>query len=60
MDRIAKPGEAVQRKSVLARVHAADQSQAKSACVRLKTAFEISAKRPGKTPLVAEVIQLNW
>jgi thymidine phosphorylase len=41
---------------VLCRVHAADSAQAKAAIARLKTAFEISTKQPGKTPLVAEVI----
>jgi thymidine phosphorylase len=57
IDRLAKPGEAVQKNSgVLCRVHAADSVQAKGAIARLKTAFEISAKRPRKTPLIAEVI----
>jgi pyrimidine-nucleoside phosphorylase len=57
VDRLAKPGEAVQKNSVLARIHAAGQSQAKSACARLKTAFEISTK-PGKAaPLILEIIQ---
>jgi thymidine phosphorylase len=56
IDRIAKPGEAVQRDSVLARIHAADQSQAKSACARLKAAFEISARRTVPGPLVIEVL----
>jgi len=60
IDQIAKPGEHVRNSGVLCRVHAADSAQAKAAIARLKTAFEISAKRPGKTPLVAEVIQLNW
>jgi thymidine phosphorylase len=56
IDRLAKPGEAVQKNSVLARIHAADQAQAKSACVRLRAAFEISARRTVPTPLVIEVI----
>jgi thymidine phosphorylase len=57
VDRIAKPGEAVRKNSVLARIHAAGQSQAKSACARIKTAFEISAN-PGKSaPLILEIIQ---
>ena len=56
VDRLAKPGEAVQKNSVLARIHAAGQSQARSACVRLKTAFETS-KKPGKaTSLILEII----
>ena len=57
IDRLAKPGEAVQKNSVLARIHAADQLQAKSACARLGAAFEISVKRPAKTPLVVEIIR---
>jgi thymidine phosphorylase len=57
IDRLAKPGEAVRKNSVLARIYAATQSQAESACARLQAVFEISAKRPGRTPLVAEVIQ---
>jgi len=57
VDQIAKPGEAVQKGSVLARVHATDSASASAAVTRLKTAFEVSSKRPGRTPLVAEVIQ---
>jgi thymidine phosphorylase len=56
IDRLAKPGEAVQKNSVLARIHAADQSQAASACARLRAAFGISAKPPPATRLVAEII----
>jgi len=57
VDRLAKPGERVGKNSILARIHATGQSQAKSACARLKTAFEVSA-RPGKAvPLVVEIIQ---
>ncbi len=56
VDRIAKPGERVEKAVVLCRVHAADSMQAKSAAARLKTAFEISAQRPAKNPLVVEII----
>jgi thymidine phosphorylase len=56
IDWLAKPGEAVQKSSILARIHATDPSQAKSACVRLQAAFEISAKPPMATRLVAEII----
>jgi pyrimidine-nucleoside phosphorylase len=56
VDQIAKPGERVDKRGALCRVHAADSVQAKNAIARLKTAFEISRKRPAKTPLVAEVI----
>ena len=57
VDQIAKPGERVDKSGVLCRVHAADSVQAKAAVARLKTAFEISVRRPVKIPLVVEVIQ---
>jgi len=56
IDRLAKPGEAVRKNSILGRIHAADQSQAQSACARLQAAFEISAMPPRATRLVAEII----
>ncbi len=56
VDKIAKPGERVEKFGTLCRVHAANSAQAKTAVARLKAAFEISAKRPAKTPLVAEII----
>ena len=56
VDRIAKPGERVEKSGVLCRVHAADSMQAKTVVARLKTAFEIAAKRPAKMPLVVEII----
>jgi len=57
VDRIAKPGERVEKSGILCRVHAADLVQVKMANVRLKMVFEISAKQPAKTPLIVEVIQ---
>jgi pyrimidine-nucleoside phosphorylase len=57
LDQIAKPGVRMEKSEILCRVHTADSVQAKAAIVRLKAAFEISAKRPRKTPLVIEVIQ---
>ncbi|MDD5138828.1 MAG: thymidine phosphorylase [Verrucomicrobiales bacterium] len=56
VDQIAKPGGRVEKSGVLCRVHAADSIAAKMAVTRLKTAFEITAKRPTKTPPVVEVI----
>ena len=56
VDRIAKPGERLEKSAILCRVHAADSNQAKAAVVRLKAAFEISANRPGKIPQLAEII----
>jgi len=56
VDRIAKPGEPVEKSGVLCRIHATDYEQAKLAEARLKTAFEISPKHPAKTPLVIGII----
>jgi pyrimidine-nucleoside phosphorylase len=56
LDQIAKPGERVEKSEMLCRVHAAGSVQAKAAIGRLKAAFEISARRPSKTPLVVEII----
>jgi len=42
VDRIAKPGERVEKSGVLCRVHAASQPEAEAAITRLKSAFEIS------------------
>ena len=55
LDRIAKPGERVEKNSVLARIHAADVAQAKTACARVKTAFEISARRQKPAPLISGI-----
>ena len=56
VDRMAKPGERVEKSGLLCRVHAADAAQANAATVRMKTAFEITAKQPAPTPLVSEII----
>jgi pyrimidine-nucleoside phosphorylase len=56
VDQIAKPGERMEKSGILCRVHAADSAQAETAIARLKTAFEISAKRPVKIPFSVEVI----
>jgi pyrimidine-nucleoside phosphorylase len=56
VDKMAKPGERVEKSGILCRVHAADRAQAEAAIARLKTAFEIST-RPGKIPpLISEII----
>ncbi|MEI9959750.1 MAG: thymidine phosphorylase [Limisphaerales bacterium] len=56
VDKIAKPGERIEKNSMLARVHAANQAQAKSASARLKMAFEISTKPKKIAPLILEII----
>jgi pyrimidine-nucleoside phosphorylase len=44
VDRLAKPGERLEKNAVLARVHAANEAQVEFAIQKLKTAFEISSK----------------
>jgi thymidine phosphorylase len=56
VDKMAKPGERVEKDSALARVHAADHSQAEAACIRLKAAFEISTRPKRVVPLISEII----
>jgi len=56
MDQIVKPGERVEENSIFARIHAANRAQAEAAVIRLKTAFEISAKRVKISPLISEII----
>jgi pyrimidine-nucleoside phosphorylase len=56
VDRIAKPGESVEKSGVLCRVHAANEAHAEVVAVRLKTAFEIFPRRPIAAKLVHEVI----
>ena len=56
VDALAKPGEAIQAGGVLARVHAADRTQADAAGTRLLTAFGISAHPPAAQPLIAEIV----
>jgi pyrimidine-nucleoside phosphorylase len=56
VDRIARPGERVEKSGVLCRVHAADGAKAEIAVAHLKAAFEISARRPVAAKLAHEVI----
>lgn len=56
VDRLVKPGEPVQAGSVLARIHAADPTQAAAACARLKTALEVSQQPPDAVPLIAGTV----
>lgn len=57
MDKIAKPGERVEKDSILARIHAADKKLAEAVISRIQSAFEISAKPPKVLRLIQEVIQ---
>lgn len=56
VDRLAKRGDGVKLGVVLARIHAADRTQADLAQKRLAAAFEISARPPVIAPLISEVI----
>jgi thymidine phosphorylase len=56
IDRLAKPGERVEKSGVLCRLHAADSAQAKIATARLLKAFEISPRQTKVAPLVQEII----
>jgi thymidine phosphorylase len=57
VDRMAKPGEHVEKEGVLCRIHAASYDQAKMAEARLRAAFVVSPKPIKPTPLVVGVIQ---
>ncbi len=59
VDELVKPGEAVQTGSVLARIHATDQTQAMAACARLKNAFAVAPQPPAAIPLIAETIEAS-
>ncbi len=54
IDRMMKPGERVEKNSPLARIHAASKAQGDAALIQIKAAFEISARKPKVTALVAE------
>ena len=56
VDRIAKPGERLEKSGVLCRLHAADEAQANAAVARLKTAVVLSARKVSALRLVHEVI----
>lgn len=56
VDCIAKLGERLEKSGTLCRIHATNANQVETAVAQLQTAFEISARCPFKTPLVAEII----
>jgi pyrimidine-nucleoside phosphorylase len=57
VDRLAKPGEAVSPGSVLARIHAADRTQAEAARARLLPAFSITSEPTALPPLIESVLE---
>jgi pyrimidine-nucleoside phosphorylase len=56
VDRLAKPGDAVEAGAILARVHAAGDTQARAAVAQVQAAFEFSDQAPKPPALVADVI----
>ncbi len=56
IDQLVKPGEALARGSVMARVHAATADEAEAALRRLRTAFEFSTEPVTLAPLIREVV----
>jgi pyrimidine-nucleoside phosphorylase len=57
VDQLMKPGERVEKGSALCRIHASGEGQLKGVAERIKTAFEISAKRKKPAALVVEMIE---
>jgi pyrimidine-nucleoside phosphorylase len=56
VDRLAKPGERVEKSGVLCRIHAVNTAQAETATARLEGAFKISPRRSTVARLVYETI----
>jgi thymidine phosphorylase len=56
VDRLAQIGDELRPDSVLARIHAADATQAASAVPRVLAAFEFSAEPPRRPPRIEAVI----
>jgi pyrimidine-nucleoside phosphorylase len=56
VDRMAKPGERVEKSGVLCRLHLAKDTEAKTMLARLASAFEISTKRIAPAKLISQVI----
>ncbi|HSH15265.1 MAG TPA: thymidine phosphorylase [Verrucomicrobiae bacterium] len=57
IDRIVKPGHAVEDGVVLARVHADNDADAEAAMVKLKSAFTIQTEPPELPPLIFETVR---
>ncbi len=57
IDCLAKPGDQVAPGSLLARVHAGEEDQARLACQRLEKAFQIEDEPPPSGPLIVEMLE---
>jgi pyrimidine-nucleoside phosphorylase len=56
IDRIAKPGERVERGGTLCRVHAASESDARAVVEQVAVAFHIAERPPFLQPLIRDVL----
>ena len=56
IDRLAKPGDAVRRGTVLGRIHASNGAQAELAVARLQSAFSITPTPPVAAPLIVDTL----
>jgi len=56
IDQIAKPGEKIQAREILARIHSTDQAAGEAAQLKLQTAFTVSDEPPPSPPLILEII----
>ena len=55
IDQLAKPGDAVERRGTMARVHARTEAEAKVALARLEAAFEIGEEPPEMSAFIESV-----
>jgi pyrimidine-nucleoside phosphorylase len=56
LDRLAKPGQAVQAGSILCRIHAASAADAQAACKRALSAFQLGQEPSSPPALIRETI----
>ena len=55
IDQLAKPGDVVERRGTMARVHARTEAEAKVALARLEAAFEIGEEPPEMSAFIESV-----
>ncbi|MBI4326310.1 MAG: thymidine phosphorylase [Chloroflexi bacterium] len=56
VDRLAKPGEALEANSILGRVHARNEAEAAAGCARLPAAFAVADSPSSVPPLIQEIV----
>ncbi len=57
LDHIAKSGEKIEPDALLCRLHAARESDAQAAIIRLQAAFEIADSQPEILPNIVEIVE---